>query len=214
MNAPGLLVWDLDGTLVDSREDIATAANAALQAIGRPTLPVSAVVVFVGDGIDALIERLTPGGDAAERARCLAAFKTAYVAGCCQATAAYPGIADALAELSAAGWIHAVATNKAGAYVQPILTHCGIFQHFAACRGGDGIRKPDPWMLHDLSRELALPVRWMIGDHHTDIRAGQAAGCRVLFCAWGLGQRDGLATDAEARTPAEVARAIAAFPRA
>ena len=82
-------------------------------------------------------------------------------------------------------------------------------------RGGDGPRKPDPWQLLDLIRELgADPAQtWMIGDHHTDIRAGRAAGCRVMFCAWGFGHADGLPVDAMAFAADEVPARIVDFPR-
>lgn len=209
-----LLIWDLDGTLVDSRTDIANAANQALTAIGRPAMPHAIITGFIGDGIGILIERLTPGGDEPERARCRTAFEAAYAANCCTATAPYPGIHETLTALRAAGWMQAIATNKALAYTTPILAHCGLAGFFAAVRGGDGRRKPDPWQLQDLARELDadLSRSWMIGDHHTDIHAAHAAGCRVLFCRWGLGQRDGLPVDAEAVAPATVPQLIATFP--
>lgn len=206
-----LIVWDLDGTLVDSRADIATAANGALREIGRQELPLATVAGFVGDGIGPLIERLTPGGDAAERERCREAFERRYAAGCCRETAAYPGIVDALERLRAAGHVHAVATNKAMAFTSPILAHCGIAGHFAGIRGGDGKRKPDPWQLLDLGRELGQQAAWMVGDHHTDIRAGRAAGARVLFCTWGLGHADGLPVDAQAATPSQVPELLTAL---
>jgi phosphoglycolate phosphatase len=199
-----LVIWDLDGTLVDSRQDIATAANAALQAIGRPILPLATVVSYVGDGIGTLIERLTPGGAAPERDACRAQFERSYAEVCCDQTAAYPGIIDVLTALRAAGHVQAVATNKALAYTLPILTHCGIAGYFAAIRGGDGRRKPDPWQLLDIGRELGLAPDWMVGDHHTDIRAGRAAGCRVAFCRWGLGRSDGDLVDVEIATPHEL----------
>ena len=204
-----LLIWDLDGTLVDSRVDIAAAANDALADLGRPPLPLANVASFVGDGIGTLIERLLPQGSDAERSACREAFERHYAVGSTRATQAYPGIPATLARLQAAGHIQAVATNKALAYVAPILDHCGIAGYFRAVRGGDGQRKPDPWMLQDIGRELGLVPGWMIGDHHTDIRAGRAAGCRVLFCRWGLGHAGGDAVDASASQPSEIAGLIA-----
>lgn len=205
-----LLIWDLDGTLVDSRADIATAANHALSDLGRPTLPQSAIVGFIGDGIGALVERLTPGGDSVERSRCRASFESAYARVSCQVTAPYPGIIDTLITLRAAGWTQAVATNKALAFTTPILAHCGLSDFFVSVRGGDGKRKPDPWPLRDLAHELGadLTRTWMIGDHHTDILAAHAAGCRMLFCTWGLGHRDGLAVTAEVASPQAVVQVV------
>lgn len=210
-----LLIWDLDGTLIDSRADIAAAANAALAELGLPALPLTQVASYVGDGIGVLISRMLPGANAALHESCRASFERHYALGCCQATTVYPGVFTALRELSAAGWRHAVATNKALAYTTPILAHCGLAGHFAAVRGGDGPRKPDPWQLLDLIRELgADPAQtWMIGDHHTDIRAGRAAGCRVMFCAWGFGHADGLPVDAMAFAADEIPARIVGFPR-
>lgn len=209
-----LLIWDLDGTLVDSRADIVTAANSALGDLGHPALPAARVASFVGDGIGALIERLLPISGIAERDECRAAFERHYTAGCCQATVAYPGILSALRNLSAAGWRHAVATNKALAYVGPILDHCGLAAHITTIRGGDGRRKPDPWQLQDIAHELAedLTQTWMIGDHHTDIEAARAAGCKIMFCTWGMGRSNGQPVNAMAMAPDEIAGRIAGFP--
>ena len=209
-----LLIWDLDGTLVDSRADIVTAANGALAELGHATLPAARVASFVGDGIGALIERLLPNGTPAERDLCRGSFERHYTACCCQATVAYPGIHAALRDLTADGWRHAVATNKALAYVAPILNHCGLGSHFITIRGGDGRRKPDPWQLQDIAREVGadLAEAWMIGDHHTDIEAGRAAGCKVMFCTWGMGRANGLPVTAMAMAPDEIAGRIAGFP--
>ena len=205
MSGPArLVIWDLDGTLVDSRRDIATAANGALQAIGRQVLPLETVASYVGDGIGTLIERLTPGGDERERAACRAQFERIYAAVCCVQTTVFPGITEVLKAFAAAGHLQAVATNKAIAYTLPILEACGIQGYFAAVRGGDGPRKPDPWQLLDIGRELGRAPDWMIGDHHTDLRAGRAAGCRVAFCHWGLGHSAGDPVDAEAETPRDL----------
>ena len=201
-----LLIWDLDGTLVDSRADIATAANLALRAIGRAPLPQATIVTFIGDGIGMLIERLTPDGAAEERSRCRIAFEATYAQHGCADTAAYPGVRETLSALHADGWTQAVATNKAMAFTTPILAHCGLSEFFFTVRGGDGRRKPDPWPLLDIMRELGAEAQhtWMIGDHHTDILAAHAAGCRMLFCTWGLGQRAGHEVTVEADTPAMV----------
>ena len=210
-----LLIWDLDGTLVDSRADIVSAAQATLAELEQPPVSAAQVASYVGDGIGKLIERLLPAGSAVERAQCQEIFERHYAAGCCQATAAYPGIHAALRDLTDAGWQHAVATNKAQAYTAPILQHCGLAPYFAAVRSGDAQRKPDPWQLLDIVGELGAEVTttWMIGDHHTDILAARAAGCRVLFCAWGMGHANGLPVDAMAMAPDEIAARLTRNPR-
>ena len=199
-------VFDLDGTLIDSRQDIAAAANAARLAVGLVALDLVTVVGFVGDGAEKLIERLVPAGDAALREAALTAFKAHYTEHCCDHTRPYGGIPAVLTTLRAAGWRLAVATNKPEAFAHTILDRLGLAPLFSGVRGGDRVRKPDPTPVIELLRELgASPASsWMIGDHHTDIRAGRGAGCRVAWCDWGIGDRGGLAVDASAATPADL----------
>jgi len=204
-------IFDLDGTLVDSRVDIATAGNAARLAIGLPALALDAITAFVGDGAARLVERLTPEAAPAARAQALAAFHAAYAICCCAATTAYPGIDRLLEHLHGDGWAIGVATNKPLIFAQRILQHCRLATWVERAEGGDRVRKPDPGQIHALLAAFGAGAAdsWMIGDHHTDIRAGHAAGCRVLWCGWGFGSRDGLAVDAVADHPAAVAHRLA-----
>jgi phosphoglycolate phosphatase len=201
-----LAIFDLDGTLVDSRADIARAANHARAALGLPAHELGTVVGFVGDGAAKLIERMTPEVGAADRARALAAFEAHYGAHCCVDTVVYPGITALLGALRDAGWALAVATNKPDAMTRTLLAGLGLARWFAGVRGGDGPRKPDPGQLTALmtAAGVAPGATWMIGDHRTDIGAARAAGCRVAFCRWGFGQHDGLAVDADVATPGEL----------
>lgn len=190
-----VLIFDLDGTLIDSRADLAASGNHARNAVGLPALPLSQVVGYVGDGVDKLIERLVPATE--KRAAAKQAFEAHYHDHCCDATRPFDGLVEALDHLRSHGWLLAVATNKPDAFTHAILRGCGIADRFAAVRGGDGPRKPDPGQLRSILQELGgdAAQSWMIGDHHTDIRAGRAAGCRVLFCGWGMGHADGEQVD-------------------
>jgi phosphoglycolate phosphatase len=207
-----VLLLDLDGTLVDSRRDIAGAGNAARATVGLPPLPVEAVVPMVGDGAAALIERLTPSCDDAARDRAMSAFRSAYAGSLVEHTKPYAGIPELLARVRAAGWLLAVATNKPAVFARPILERLAL--PFDALRGGEGAKKPDPAMLHELLHELggAAADAWMAGDHRTDIAAAQAAGVRSVHCAWGFGRLEGLRPDATARTPADLG-ALIGLPR-
>lgn len=203
-----LAIFDLDGTLVDSRRDIADAGNAARAAIGLPALPIEAVVAMVGDGAQKLVERLTPDRDAAARERAMQAFRTAYAAGLTVHTRPYAGIPEALAALRGRGWRLAVATNKPSDFARPICERLHL--PCDALRGGEGVKKPDPAMLLDLMRELgAAPAStWMVGDHRTDLLAAGRAGVRSVHCTWGFGVRDGLPATASAQHPADLPRIL------
>jgi phosphoglycolate phosphatase len=203
-----VLIFDLDGTLIDSRVDLAASGNYARGVVGLPALPLAQVISYVGDGVDKLIERLVPAAE--KRAAAKQAFEAHYHDHCCDATRPFDGLVEALNRLRADGWLLAVATNKPDAFTHAILTGCGIADRFVAVRGGDGPRKPDPGQLRSILKELGgdAAQSWMIGDHHTDIRAGRAAGCRVLFCGWGMGHADGEAVDATITHPHELVQAL------
>jgi len=200
------VVFDLDGTLIDSRQDIAAAANVARQALGLSVLPLSTVVSYVGDGAEKLIERLTPGSTIPQRVTAMTAFKGHYAEHCCDATKPYPGIADLLAALAASGWQLGVATNKPTAFAEIILARLELTRWLPVVVGGDGAKKPDPESVLTVLSRLGSTgaLSWMVGDHHTDIQAGRAAGCRVMWCHWGIGDRQDLPVDAEAYCASDV----------
>lgn len=199
-----LAIFDLDGTLVDSRRDLADAGNAARAILGLPPIQPAEIVPMIGDGAGKLIERLTPGHGAAERRRAMDAFRTDYATRLTAHTVAYPGIPEALAALRARGWAIAVATNKPALFAQPIVERLGL--RCDGLRGGEGTKKPDPTMLLELMHELdAAPAStWMIGDHHTDLIAAQATGVRAVHCTWGFGRRDDAPAAAVATHPREL----------
>lgn len=204
------IIFDLDGTLVDSRRDLAVAGNHARAALGMVELPVPEVIACVGEGAEKLIERLTPGRTSEDRKAALAAFRSFYIDHCTVHTRPYPGIMEAVDALRARGWTLAVATNKPLAFTKRILDHAGLTPRIAAVRGGDAAKKPDPSQLLELFAEThATPAHgWMIGDHFTDLAAGRAAGCRSIFCRWGFGDPRGHDADAIAEHPADLVRQI------
>jgi phosphoglycolate phosphatase len=206
-----VLIFDLDGTLVDSRQDLHSAVNQALATLGLPAATAAQVQAAVGDGVAKLLERLIPDISASERRAAMAAFSRHYMMHCHDTTKPYPGIVSLLGQLRQDGWRLAVATNKPLVFTTLILDACALGP-FAALRGGDGPRKPDPGQLLSILEELQAPAAesWMIGDHHTDILAGRAAGCRVLWCGWGMGHRDGLVVDAQALVPLDIRTQVGA----
>jgi len=199
-----LAIFDLDGTLVDSRVDLAAAGNAARAALRLSALPVEAVTAMIGDGAGKLLERLIPDGTQDDRAVGMAAFTRHYAAHLTDQTRAYPGIPDLLAALRREGWRIAVATNKPALFAKPILDRLSL--PFDALRGGEAGKKPDPGMLREVMDELASsPAEtWMIGDHHTDLQAAAAAGVRSIHCTWGFGRREGAPANAVAKSPLDI----------
>jgi phosphoglycolate phosphatase len=203
-------IFDLDGTLVDSRADLAAAGNYARTQVGLTALPLAQIISYVGDGLEHLIARLVP--EAAHRTAAKGAFEDYYAAHCCDESKPYDGIIACLQQLRDRGWHCAVATNKPGRFTDIMLPGCGLASYFTAVESGDGIKKPAPGQLLSVMSAAHAEAKncWMIGDNHTDIRAGQAAGCRVAFCLWGFGQDDGLIPDARVAQPKDLIAAMQA----
>ncbi len=189
-----LLIFDLDGTLADTRRDLTDAVNHARAAFGRAPLDVRTVTGFVGDGVAKLLERALPGLSASERAEARAAFDAFYAAHYCDHTRPYPGIPEALRRF--AHKKRAVLTNKAEPFVAPMLERMGLRACFDAVQGAcSGLPpKPDPApVLRLLDRCDALPERTLlIGDGPQDIRAGQAARVRTCAVTYGFRTADEL----------------------
>jgi phosphoglycolate phosphatase len=187
----GLLVFDLDGTLVDSSQDLAAATNAALQQVapGVAVIPLETVIRFVGEGARVLIERsLRHSGLHLAADEVLPHFLECYAARLLDTTRLYPGIAGALDSLRSRTL--AVLTNKPGTFSRTILEGLGVADRFARIWGAGDVaaRKPDPSGLLTLVAELrARPEQaWMVGDSATDVATGRAAHVRVAGVTWGL----------------------------
>jgi phosphoglycolate phosphatase len=199
-----LILFDLDGTLVDSAPDIAAALNAALAEAGHPTVPAPIVVGYVGDGATKLVERAIapeererPGRD--EVPDLVERFRHHYAAHVCVRSRLYPDVAETLAQLAEAGVRMAVLTNKPGGLARALLRALALDRFFGDVVGdGDGFpRKPSPEAaLHLLARAGVAPDRALVvGDGLADIRVGRAAGCPVAAATWGYTERDVLAAE-------------------
>jgi len=188
-----LVVFDLDGTLVDSARDIAASVNAALEQLAPASAPVplERVVSFVGEGARVLIERvLLYQGLGLEADAVLPVYLQCYRERALETTRLYAGIEDALAAVAAAGWKLAVLTNKPGDLSRSILEGLGIAPRFARIWGADDApaRKPDPAGLLALLRELEAPAAeaWVVGDSPTDVETARAARVRIAGVLWGF----------------------------
>jgi phosphoglycolate phosphatase len=180
---PRALLFDLDGTLVDSRRDIGAACNAALVAHGRPELPIEAILPMVGDGARVLVTRALSSFEAPSDAvidAVLTTFKAHYLAHPCVHSVLLPGAREVLDEARSGGILCALVTNKPRDVTLALLDAIGIAGAFAAVwGGGDGPLKPAPDSVRaTIARlDVAAPDAWMIGDGPQDIGAGKAAGC-------------------------------------
>jgi phosphoglycolate phosphatase len=178
-----LFLFDLDGTLVDSRDDIAYSLNAALVRLNLPPLPPPKIGDFVGEGVQKLIQRalreVTGAEPAGEQARVAAQYYLEeYNAHLLDSTHLYEGVRAALSRLPWA--LFAVVTNKPERFSRRILDGLGIGERFCAIVGGDSIpqRKPDPAPLRDAMSRCRVPAAEsvMVGDSAVDVYAGKAAG--------------------------------------
>lgn len=190
-DAPPCLVFDLDGTLVDSAPDLADAVNALMAARGLPPFTEAEVAAMVGDGVGVLLKRVFAARGGEPDASAQADYMAHYAAHVADRTTAYPGIADLLAQARAAGWSLAVCTNKPHALALAVLDATGLAGPFAAVGGGDSFptRKPDPaHLLATLAQAGADPGRAvMVGDHVNDVRAAHGAGLPCIHAGWGYG---------------------------
>jgi phosphoglycolate phosphatase len=188
-----LLIFDLDGTLIDSAPDICTALGLTLRERGLPAPDVQTTRRLVGEGQRVLIERALgwAGGDVAQVDEVLPRFREHYSEHLCEATVLYPGVEQVLAALPRP---RAVATNKPGAWARRLVEHLGLLPSFEWVLGEDdvGARKPDPRLLLHICRLAGVrPERaLMIGDSRIDLRAAEAAGMDAALCTWGYGDAE------------------------
>lgn len=191
----GIILFDLDGTLVDSRADIALAINLTRQDFGLPPRPEREIVACVGDGVKLLIQRAIPERPDLWEAMA-ARQREHYRAHLLDQTALYPQVAESLRALKESGWALAVVTNKPGPMALPILEGLGVLGFFGAVVGGGDCEalKPDPAPLLLAAERLGAaltPADWMVGDHVSDLEAGARAGVRRCLCRYGFGEARG-----------------------
>jgi phosphoglycolate phosphatase len=215
-----LLVFDLDGTLVDSLPDITRALNLALADIGHSPLPPATVRTLVGEGVVRLAEKAlaasaAPDQSAAAAAALAARVRTIYQADPCVETRLFSGMEATLRALQERGHKLAVLTNKPGDVTRPLLRALGIDPFFAAVIGdGDGHpRKPDPGAILALVRRFAVtPARTlMVGDGLPDMDVARAAACPAAAALWGYTPEAELLAKAPAHTlraPADLLRLV------
>jgi phosphoglycolate phosphatase len=199
-----LLVFDLDGTLVDSVPDLRAALNKMLRERGRPPLSPSEVKRMVGDGAPALVARAlaASGADAAGASEALARFLEIYEANAVRLSRPYPGVRETLTALRQRGYRVAVCTNKPQRATMAVIEGLGFLPLIDGIAGGDrfSVKKPNPGHLLGLISELGASVAAtaMIGDNENDAAAARAAGVPLVLMRYGYARvaLESLAADA------------------
>lgn len=189
-----LVVFDLDGTLVDSRQDLAASTNDVLATLGAGPVPIDVVGRMVGDGARALVQRaLDHAGCDTNLDNALAEFHRCYAARLLETTRPYEGITEVLGAL--AGTRLAVLTNKPLEPTRRLLEHFGWAGTFERVVGGDGPfpRKPDAAGLLDVMRtcDAAPHETMMVGDSMVDVDVARRAGVHICVAAYGFGASRG-----------------------
>jgi phosphoglycolate phosphatase len=188
-----LIVFDLDGTLIDSRRDLADAANALIAERGGARLAEDAIGRMVGDGAAALVRRALTAASLPPDEASLPRFLELYDARLLRTTRPYPGITEALHAVERYG-VLAVLTNKPLVHTRKLLTALDLAPFFSAVIGGDGpfARKPDPQGLqHLMSQYSAAAAKTiLVGDSHIDAATADAAGARFCWARYGFGASD------------------------
>jgi phosphoglycolate phosphatase len=186
------VVFDLDGTLIDSRADLADAVDAALALHDLPRLGPERVAEMVGDGARMLVARAlaAAGGGEALVDTLLATFLAEYRTNHRGKTVLYPGARHTVEALVSRGVRCAVVSNKPYEFTASLLDHLGLSAHFCAVLGGDSMpeRKPDPAPLLEAIRRCgSSPGRAaIVGDGEPDMRAGASAGITRVGCTFGF----------------------------
>jgi phosphoglycolate phosphatase len=191
---PQLLIFDLDGTLIDSRADLAAGINHMRAYYRLEPLPLETVSGYVGDGVRKLVERALQG-EAVDLDEALAINKEYYFTHLTVHTYLYEGVKEGIERLSAAGHRLAVLTNKPGVPSRTILKHFGLDEYFCTVVGGGDAAalKPDPGGLLQCMESCGIERSrvWMIGDHHVDLETAENAGVKSAFVQYGFGKRQG-----------------------
>jgi phosphoglycolate phosphatase len=202
-SVPALLVFDLDGTLIDSRVDLCNSVNAMLEHLGRPKLPEPVIASYIGDGASLLVRRSLgdPEGDMHDEefvADALKLFLDFYRKHMLDATYVYAGVVQSLEAIRGRfpALPMAVLTNKPVGPARAICTHFGLDRFFFQNYGGNSFhtKKPDPHGLLTLIDEASAIVgrkiepseTVMIGDSDVDILTARNCGARSVGCSYGL----------------------------
>jgi len=193
MHRPRGLIFDLDGTLIDSLDDIAAALNRALREVGRAPAPRDSVRRWIGDGLPTLCRRAWPDASNEDTTRFVERVSIAYRADCATHTRPYPNMLQMLELLQSRGVPMAVLTNKPHDLTLAILAAVDLAKFFNPVRGyqRESEKKPSPAVALSVASEWKIEPREIavVGDSDVDIRTARNAGMRAIAVTWGLRDR-------------------------
>jgi len=186
-----LIVFDLDGTLIDSARDLEIATNQTRARFGMPPLDANLIHSYVGNGAAVLVKRaMGPEADESLISEALLFFVKYYRTHALAHTRLYPGVQGVIDGLADQGHTLAVLTNKPAKISTDILAGLGVGPRFARVYGGDSFeqKKPDPVGIHTLIKETTGRAEdtWMVGDSAVDVRTARNAGVKACGVAWGF----------------------------
>jgi phosphoglycolate phosphatase len=185
-----LLIFDLDGTLIDSKRDLADSVNAMRRHLGEPVLADETVYSYVGNGAPVLVRRALPGRDEEEIERGLRFFLDYYRDHMLDATTLYPGVREGLDRLLAANVKMAVLTNKPVRFSEHLVKGLGLDGHFFRIYGGNSFeeKKPHPKGIELLMEESGVgrAETIMVGDSAVDVLTARNAQVRACGVSWGF----------------------------
>ena len=187
-----VIIFDLDGTLIDSKLDLALSVNATRARFGLGPLPEERIFSYVGEGAPLLVRRaLDHSEDDALVQQALEFFLRYYREHMLDNTVAYSGVPEAMAEFSAAGLVLTVLTNKPERFSREILRGLGLADYFKHVYGGNSLerKKPDPIGVETILRETgaAKEQALLVGDSKVDVLTARNAGIRACGVTYGLG---------------------------
>lgn len=193
---PRAVIFDLDGTLADTLDDITDAMNDVLAEIGREPVTPGRMRRLVGEGLSVLIERAAGIHDAPTVASLVQRYRPAYAARMLRRTRLYPGIEEALDGLTGAGVPMCVLSNKPHDFTAPMCDALLSRWGFVRCLGhrDDGPRKPDPAGALELASAMARDPRdvFLVGDSDVDVETAHNAGMSSIAVTWGFRDREEL----------------------
>ena len=191
-----LIIFDFDGTLINSGPDLAASLNYMLNMLGREKFSLEIIDAWVGNGAQTLVKRALSGSieidadiDDELFKKALKIFLDYYEENVCVHTISYPNVKDTLTDLKKRGYISAIVTNKPYKFVKPILKKLELFEFFAYYIGGDSLmlKKPDPAPLLHVCERLGIDTKdsVMVGDSKNDIIAASRCKMQSIGVSYG-----------------------------